>query len=285
MQRSSIEWTDFTWNPLRGCTEISPGCDECYARAFAERFRGVPGHPYEHGFDFHIVPHKLTEPLGIRTPRRIFVNSMSDMFHGKSPNEYVENIAEVMMEANWHVYQILTKRSHRMKRMFDKADGVLKEAAHADHILWGVSAENMEHGAPRVKDLQETDARHKWISFEPLLEDVSTIDLEGIEWAVVGGESGPRSRLVNPTHVDTLLESCREQGVAFLFKQWGGKQKKKTGRTLNGRTYDEYPETHAAEVPNAATRKERIDAMRESVRARWGTHDLALIDGWLKAAA
>lgn len=282
MQRSSIEWTDVTWNPLRGCTEVSPGCDNCYARQFAERFRGVEGHPYEQGFDFRLVPHKLIEPLSIRKPKRIFVNSMSDMFHGSSPDGYIENIAEVMMEANWHVYQILTKRSPRMKRMFDNAKGALRDAAHADHVLWGVSAEDHKHGAPRIADLQDTDVKHKWVSFEPLFEDLSDVDLAGIEWAVAGGESGTGAREMPSTAVDTLLESCRRQGVAFLFKQWGGVRKKKTGRTLNGRTYDEYPSTPTQPVPTAAVRKEKIEAMRADVRARWGGHPLAILDKWMK---
>lgn len=282
MQRSSIEWTELTWNPLRGCTEIGPGCDNCYARQFAERFRGKEGHPYEQGFDFRLVPHKLTEPLELREPHRIFVNSMSDMFHGKCPEKYIENIAEVMLEANWHVFQILTKRSARMKRIFSRAKGVLRDAAHAPNILWGVSAEDHEHGARRIADLQEADVKNKWVSFEPLLEDLSDVDLTGIDWAVIGGESGPHSRPMPDGTVHNMLKSCRRQHVAFLFKQWGGTQKKKTGRTLNGRTYDEFPAVAGAEVPARDDRRRMIDTMRATIRSRWHGHGLALIEQWMK---
>lgn len=150
-EHSTIEWTDATWNPVRGCTKISPGCKHCYAEVFAERFRGVPGHPYEQGFDLRLVPGKLAEPLRWQTPKMIFVNSMSDLFHDGVPDEYIETVARVMMKAKWHTYQILTKRSARMASLLR---GRLRFAAKAAHIWWGVSVENREYGLPRLRDLQ-----------------------------------------------------------------------------------------------------------------------------------
>src|SRR4030081_2583078 len=184
---SEIEWTDATWNPIRGCTKISPGCTHCYAEVFAERFRGVPGHPYEQGFDLRLVPGKLLEPLKWQAPKMIFVNSMSDLFHKDVPDEYIEQTARVMRKANWHTYQVLTKRSERLR---DLLKTKLKSASGDRHIWWGVSVENKKHGLPRIEHLQNAPAAVRFLSIEPLLEDLGKFDLAGIHWAIVGGESG-----------------------------------------------------------------------------------------------
>src|SRR6516164_4767204 len=176
-QLTKIEWTNATWNPIRGCTKISPGCKHCYAERFAERFRGIPGHPFEQGFDLRLVPGKLSEPLRWATPRMIFVNSMSDLFHDGVPEEYVSTVVRVMLSARWHTYQVLTKRSQRMRQLLM---GSLYEAAQSGHIWWGVSVEDRKHGLPRVADLQATPAIVRFLSIEPLLEDLGTIPLDGI---------------------------------------------------------------------------------------------------------
>ncbi len=235
---SSIEWTDATWNPVRGCSKISPGCKHCYAETFAERFRGVKGHPYEQGFDLRLVPEKVAEPLRWRTPKMIFVNSMSDLFHDKVPDDYIEAVARVMVAANWHTYQVLTKRSERIQRLLNSK---LSFAANQAHIWWGVSVEDREFGVPRINDLQAADAAVRFLSVEPLLEDVGKLDLVGINWMIVGGESGPGARPMAKEWVLSLKTQCRDANVPFFFKQWGGVRKSAAGRKLNGRTYDEFP--------------------------------------------
>jgi protein gp37 len=192
---SKIEWTDTTWNPVRGCTKISPGCKHCYASAFAERFRGVPGHPYELGFDIRTVPEKLLEPLTWAAPNMVFVNSMSDLFHTEIPESFVINVAEVMMQANWHTYQVLTKRADRLEKLLNSS---LRFAATAPHIWWGVSVENKKHGIPRISRLRKTPAAIKFLSIEPLLEDLGQVDLGGMNWVIVGGESGRGSSHPQP---------------------------------------------------------------------------------------
>ena len=236
--KSSIEWTDATWNPVRGCTKISPGCKHCYAETFAERFRGVPGHPYEQGFDLRLIPDKLNEPFKWSAPRMVFVNSMSDLFHDNVPDEYVVRVARVMTEAGWHTYQVLTKRADRLQRLLS---GKLGFAAAAKNIWWGVSVENKRHGLPRIDLLRHAPAQLRFLSIEPLLEDLGDFDLTGIQWVIVGGESGGGARPMRHEWVTSILRQCREQGVRFFFKQWGGVRKKKAGRLLNGRTYDELP--------------------------------------------
>jgi protein gp37 len=236
---TKIEWTDSTWNPMRGCSKISPGCKNCYAERFAERFRGVPGHPFEQGFDLRLVPEKLGEPLRWSTPRSIFVNSMSDLFHKDVPQSYISRVADVMLAANWHTYQVLTKRSTRMRSLLS---GPLQQAASCGHIWWGVSVENKKHGLPRIADLQAATAKVKFLSIEPLLEDLGTISLDGISWVIVGGESGPSARPMKEQWVQSILEQCKWAKVPFFFKQWGGARKKVAGRSLNGRTYSEFPE-------------------------------------------
>lgn len=236
---SKIEWTDATWNPVRGCTKISPGCKNCYAEAFAERFRGVPGHPYEQGFDLRLIPEKLLEPVLWKVPRMIFVNSMSDLFQESVPDEYIVTVAKVMEAANWHTYQVLTKRS---KRMRDMLNCELQFVVDAPHIWWGVSVENKRYGLPRINHLRAARAKVRFLSVEPLLEDLGQLDLSGIHWVIVGGESGPRARPIKKSWVISVRDQCRKRGIPFFFKQWGGVQKSRNGRTLNGRTYDAIPE-------------------------------------------
>ena len=236
--KSDIEWTDSTWNPVRGCTKISPGCKNCYAEAFAERFRGVPGHAYELGFDLRTVPEKLGEPLKWKTPRRIFVNSMSDLFHEKVTDAYIREVVEVMLSASRHTYQVLTKRPERMRCLLR---GALRDAAQAPHIWWGTSVEDRKHGLPRIDALRESGAAVKFLSCEPLLEDLGEFSLAGIDWVIVGGESGRRARPMETAWVTSLRDLCRRDKVPFFFKQWGGVRKKEAGRELDGRTYDEFP--------------------------------------------
>jgi protein gp37 len=246
---SHIEWTDATWNPVRGCTKISPGCKHCYAETFAERFRGVKGHPYEQGFDLRLVPKKLTEPFEWRTPKLVFVNSMSDLFHENVPDSYIQAVCEVMVIAKWHTFQILTKRSERLMRLLA---GRLRFAAEQKHIWWGVSVEDRKYGLPRIKHLQKTPAAVRFLSIEPLLENLGAFDLSSINWAIVGGESGPGARPMNKEWVLAVRDQCREYRVPFFFKQWGGVRKKKSGRLLDGRTYDEYPQRVVSEIPERA---------------------------------
>lgn len=235
---SAIEWTDATWNPVRGCTKISPGCKHCYAETFAERFRGVKGHPYEQGFDPRLVPEKLAEPLRWRIPKMIFVNSMSDLFHDFVPDDYIVAVATVMAIANWHTYQVLTKRSERLCALLNSK---LRFAAQQPHIWWGVSVEDKKYGVPRIADLQEADAAIRFLSVEPLLEDIGQLDLHAIDWMIVGGESGAGARPMKQEWVLALRNQCRKSRVAFFFKQWGGVRKAKSGRRLEGKTYDEFP--------------------------------------------
>jgi protein gp37 len=233
-EHSKIEWTDATWNPVRGCTKISPGCKNCYAERFAERFRGVKGHPFEQGFDLRLVPNKIDDPLRWRTPQRIFVNSMSDLFHDQVPLDYIKDVFGVMNRANWHQYQVLTKRAERLEE-------VSRELPWAAHIWMGVSVENRDY-LWRIDHLRRTGAHIKFLSIEPLLGSVGKINLRGIDWVIVGGESGPGARPMNAEWVKDIRDQCRKAGVAFFFKQWGGVQKKRHGRELEGRTWDEMPD-------------------------------------------
>ncbi|WP_020475974.1 DUF5131 family protein [Zavarzinella formosa] len=255
---STIEWTDATWNPVRGCTRISPGCVHCYAATFAERFRGVPGHPYEQGFDLRLVPEKLAEPLKWGAAKAIFVNSMSDLFHKDVPDDYIEQVARVMEAGNWHTYQVLTKRPERMRELLK---GRLAFAADLPHVWWGTSVENRRHGLPRVDLLRNTPAQVRFLSVEPLLEDLGTIDLSGIDWVIVGGESGAGARLMQHEWVANLRDQCANQRTLFFFKQWGGVRKSQTGRELDGRTYDSMPDRPTVTIPSASERKALVDAI------------------------
>ena len=216
--QSKIEWTDATWNPVRGCTKISPGCIHCYAETFAERFRGVPGHPFEQGFDLRLVPEKLGEPFRWSGSKRVFVNSMSDLFHSKVPDQYIAYVARVMRLADWHTYQVLTKRPERMVPLLR---GKLRSAAGEPHIWWGVSVENRKHGLPRIDLLRAAPIAVRFLSIEPLLEDLGEFDLSGINWVIVGGESGPGARPIKSEWVRSIRDQCFAAKVPFFFKQWG----------------------------------------------------------------
>jgi protein gp37 len=259
---SAIEWTDATWNPVRGCTKISPGCKHCYAETFAERFRGVKGHPYEQGFDIRLVPEKLAEPLRWRTPRMIFVNSMSDLFHDNVPDNYIAAVVRVMVAANWHTYQVLTKRSGRLRELLNST---LSFAAKQPHIWWGVSVENKKYGLPRINDLRGADAVVRFLSVEPLLEDTGELDLTGIHWVIVGGESGPGARPMKKEWVISVRDQCMEKGTPFFFKQWGGVRKSAAGRRLEGKTYDEFPR----QVRSPVASVEICRAMACEIEAHW----------------
>ena len=253
--KSKIEWTDATWNPVLGCTKISPGCTHCYAETFAERFRGVPGHPYEQGFDLRLVPDKLTDPFTWSKPQMVFVNSMSDLFHKDIQDEYIVLVARVMAAADWHTYQVLTKRSERQR---DLLMTKLAFAAQLDHIWWGVSVENRQHGLPRIGHLRQAAPAMTFLSVEPLLEDLGDIDLTGIDWVIVGGESGPGARPLAKEWVENVRTQCERFGVPFFFKQWGGVRKSAAGRELNDRTYDDRPPRVMKLVPDSAVRKRMI---------------------------
>jgi protein gp37 len=252
---SHIEWTDATWNPVRGCTKISPGCTHCYAETFAERFRGVPGHPYERGFDLRLVPEHLFDPFRWPKAKMVFVNSMSDLFHKDIPTSYIEVVARVMCEASWHTYQVLTKRAERLRELLC-AD--LRLAADEQHIWWGVSVEDRKYGLPRVESLRRTPAKVRFLSIEPLLEHLGEIDLTGIHWVIVGGESGWGARPMDEAWVLSIMEQCQRANVPFFFKQWGGVHKAKTGRRLLGRIHDGFPSIVKSEFPD---KRERLKAL------------------------
>lgn len=257
---SAIEWTDATWNPVRGCTKISQGCKNCYAETFAERFRGVRGHPYEQGFDLRLVPEKLPEPLRWRTPKKIFVNSMSDLFHEDVPESYIQEVVGVMLQAAWHTYQVLTKRAERLSEFLLR----LPSAVSARHIWWGVSVENRNSGVPRIEELRRAPVHTRFLSIEPLLEDLGKLNLQGVSWVIVGGESGPRARPMKREWVINVRDQCLEAGVPFFFKQWGGKNKASAGRLLDGLTYDDYPESELRDVPSNQEREKLIESVIKS---------------------
>lgn len=258
-QNSTIEWTDGTWNPVRGCSKISPGCAHCYAERFAERFRGVPGSPFEQGFDLRLAPHKLHEPLSWPHAQRVFVNSMSDLFHEQVPADYVRKVTRVMQLADWHTYQVLTKRATRMA---DLLTTELADAASLPHVWWGVSVEDRRFGLPRIDQLRRVPSAVRFLSIEPLIEDLGRLDLEGIHWVIVGGESGTRPRPMDADWVRSIRDQCMLAGVPFFFKQWGGTRKKAAGRILDGMTYDEFPETESQPMPDRGSRKTLIDRAR-----------------------
>jgi protein gp37 len=231
--RSAIEWTEATWNPVTGCSKVSPGCAHCYAETFAERWRGVPGHPYEQGFELRLWPQRLDQPLRWRRPRMIFVNSMSDLFHEDIPEAFLREIFDVMVAADHHVFQILTKRDDRLAEL-------APSLPWADNIWMGVTIENRRfvHRADRLRDVP---AAVRFISAEPLLGPLEGLDLTGIDWLIAGGESGSKHRPVREPWITALRDRCQETAVPFFFKQWGGARSKSGGRVLEGRTWDEMP--------------------------------------------
>ncbi len=234
---SAIEWTDATWNPVTGCTKITRGCDNCYAARFAERWRGVRGHPYEQGFDLRLWPSRLDQPSRWRKPRMIFVNSMSDLFHRQIPRAFVDQVFTEMETADQHVYQVLTKRSSLMRNYLRARYPSSRVPAH---IWCGVSVEDAE-GAARIRHLQASPAAIRFLSIEPLLGPVGTLDLEGISWVIVGGESGPNARLLHLDWARDVRDQCEATGVPFFFKQWGGQTPKAGGRMLDGVEHNAMP--------------------------------------------
>lgn len=234
---TQIEWTDSTWNPVTGCTKITTGCDFCYAERFSERFRGVKNHPFENGFDLSLRPERLKQPLTWSKPRRIFVNSMSDLFHKEVPTEFIDAVFDTMEAASWHTYQVLTKRSSLMVKYLRKRYGSGMAPAH---IWLGVSVEDKKN-LVRLNHLKKAQASVKFVSFEPLIGPVGSVDLKGVDWVIVGGESGPHSRPIEEAWVLAIRDQCKADKVAFFFKQWGGIRPKSGGRLLKGREWNQYP--------------------------------------------
>lgn len=237
IDKTPIEWTDGSWNPVTGCTKITAGCDHCYAERFAERFRGVPGHAFEHGFDLTLRPERLDQPGKWRKPSRIFVNSMSDLFHKDIPRSYVDQVFDAMEAADHHQYQVLTKRSSRMRDFLRRR---YADRAPPPHIWLGVSVEDAK-GAARIEHLRQSPAAVRFLSVEPLIGPVGRLDLTGIHWVIVGGESGGHARPMDPAWAREVRDACIAQSVPLFFKQWGGFRPKSGGRLLDGRTWDEYP--------------------------------------------
>lgn len=252
-QRSTIEWTEATWNPVTGCSQVSPGCAHCYAQTFAERWRGVPGHPYEQGFDLRLWPERLEIPRRWRKPRVIFVNSMSDLFHEDIPEEFIEQVFDTMRRAHWHTFQVLTKRHDRLGELAERLDWPA-------NVWMGVTIENRRF-VQRADYLRTVPSAVRFISAEPLLGPLDGLDLAGIDWLIAGGESGPRHRRIDPMWVRDLRDRCVSEDVSFFFKQWGGNRPKSNGRVLDGRTWDELPQpdgssrasTTSSAVATAAT--------------------------------
>jgi protein gp37 len=230
---SGIEWTEATWNPVTGCTKVSPGCKHCYAERMAQRLRAMGQANYRNGFALTLQPRMLEAPLGWRRPRTIFVNSMSDLFHESVPTEYLEAVFAVMRRAHWHRFQLLTKRSERLAKLSRRLDW-------APNVWMGVSVESQRYRY-RIDHLRETGARLRFLSLEPLLGPLPGLDLERIDWVIVGGESGPGARPMAHAWVADLRDQCRRARVPFFFKQWGGRNKKRAGRVLDGLTWDEMP--------------------------------------------
>ncbi len=237
---SSIEWTEATWNPVTGCSKISPGCAHCYAERMAKRLKGMGNSNYANGFELTLQPHMLKRPLEWKSPKRIFVNSMSDLFHKDVPTEYIEQVFSVMREAHWHQFQVLTKRSSRLERLSPFLDW-------PPNVWMGVSVESKEYTF-RIDHLRNTSAAVKFLSLEPLLGPLEELNLTDIDWAIVGGESGPGARPCLRNWVVSIRKQCKAARVPFFFKQWGGFNKKKTGRQLDGRTWDEFPVGNTAVV-------------------------------------
>jgi protein gp37 len=244
---SAIEWTDATWNPVTGCSKVSRGCDNCYAERFSERFRDVPGHPFTSGFDLTLRPDRIDQPLNWRRPRMIFVNSMSDLFHKDVPREFIDGVFDTMERADWHVFQLLTKRSSLMCSYLRARYGL---GCGPRHIWCGVSIED-EQAKSRLAHLKKAPASMRFLSIEPLLGPVGQIDLAGIDWVIVGGESGPGARPMQAQWAREVRDQCLRQGVAFFFKQWGGTRPKTGGRALDEREWNEFPEHFSTQLATA----------------------------------
>lgn len=241
---SKIEWTDATWNPVTGCTKVSPGCKHCYAQTFAERFRGVPGHPFEQGFDLRLWPERLLLPLSWKAPRRIFVNSMSDLFHEKVPDLFIDRVFETMQKANWHEFQVLTKRPERMTAYLHQRGA--RRASFGSvhpHVWLGASVETQRY-IQRAELVADLPSAVRFLSCEPLLGPIdlrNVVGPGGVNWVIVGGESGHGARPMDPAWAMDIRDQCAQVDVPFFFKQWGGPNKKRTGRLLEDRTWDGLP--------------------------------------------
>lgn len=239
--QSKIEWTEQTWNPTTGCTKVSPGCKHCYAETMAARLTAMGASGYQNGFKLTLQPSRLEQPLKRKKPTTYFVNSMSDLFHEEVPDDFLDDVFDVIRATPQHTYQILTKRAERLPEYFSERDC-------PDNVWLGVSVEDRKHGIPRIQHLQQVDAKIRFLSVEPLIEDLGRFDLTSIHWVIVGGESGPKARPMQPEWVDAIRQLADEAGSAFFFKQWGTwgsdgikRNKHKNGRALNGKSYDEYP--------------------------------------------
>ncbi|MBV6490886.1 MAG: DUF5131 family protein [Fimbriimonadaceae bacterium] len=239
MAESCIEWTDSTWNPTTGCTKISHGCKHCYAERMAKRLKAMGQPNYRNGFRLTLHDHMIELPLKWSKPQRIFVNSMSDLFHKDVPLDFILRVFQTMLRADWHQYQILTKRADRLAELD-------KDLPWANHIWMGTSVED-ERVRERIDHLRRTSAKVKFLSLEPLIGPLPNLDLSGIDWVIVGGESGPGARPMKPEWARDLRDQCQSAGVAFFFKQWGGVVKSRNGRVLDGRTWDEYPSVRSEE--------------------------------------
>ena len=236
-QRSTIEWTDATWNPVTGCNKVSPGCDNCYAHTFAERWRGVANHPYSNGFDLTLRPNRLEGPTAWKKPRTVFVNSMSDLFHAQVPDDYILRVFDTMRRSHWHQFQVLTKRSERLLRLSKFIDWPA-------NVWMGVSVESPNFYW-RITHLRRVPAAVRFLSCEPLLAELPKLPLRDMSWVIVGGESGAHARPMEAAWVRDIREQCAVADVPFFFKQWGGVHKKKAGRELDGKFYDGMPERGA----------------------------------------
>ena len=257
---SKIEWTDATWNPTRGCSKVSPGCEHCYARAFAERWRGIKGHPFEYGFDLKLVPHKLIEPIKWIKPRHIFVDSMSDLFHESIPDIYIQAVFDIIKLSNWHEFQICTKRSLRMH------DFILNNnSLNLDNIWLGVSVENRKHGLLRIDHLRELSSRIKFLSIEPLLEDLCEIDLTAIDWVILGGETGPGARVMKKDWVFSIIDQCRKYKIPFFFQQWGAKNRSRKDCFINGKIIRLKPKIKILKIPQNKHRHLKLEKARKIV--------------------
>jgi len=230
---SSIEWTESTWNPVTGCNKISPGCKFCYADRMAKRLKAMGSPNYQNGFKLTLHEHVIELPLSWKAPRTIFVNSMSDLFHEKIPLEFIQKVFNVMVKAEWHTFQILTKRSERLEELS-------RFLPWSKNIWMGVSIENQKY-TYRINNLRKVPSAVRFLSVEPLLGKITKLDLRGIDWVIVGGESGPKARYMDPDWVRLIRDKCTEQEVPFFFKQWGGVNKKRTGRLLDRKTWNEMP--------------------------------------------
>jgi protein gp37 len=241
MGRSKIEWTEQTWNPVTGCTKISPGCKHCYAETLSKRLKLMGAHGYENGFSLTLLPERLDQPLKRKIPTVWFVNSMSDLFHERVPFQFIDRVFATIAATPQHKYQVLTKRPIRMEMYF-------RNRIVPNNAWLGTSVEDRKYGVPRISILQEIHAAIRFLSIEPLLEDVGELDLRGISWVIVGGESGPKARPMRPEWARAIRDQCENSDVPFFFKQWGAhgddgvrRSKRENGRILDGRRYDHMP--------------------------------------------